>query len=33
LGRWERCIQGFGGKTRKDLGIDERIISKWIFKK
>jgi hypothetical protein len=36
--RQERCIQGFSGKMRerghlKYLGVDERIILKWILKK
>jgi hypothetical protein len=35
----ERCIQGFGGETERerdhleDLGIDRKIILRWIFRK
>jgi hypothetical protein len=34
----EGCIQGFGGKPEgsdhvKDLGVDKRIILKWILKR
>ena len=31
----ERCIQGFSGKTlgKDELGVDGRIILKWIFEK
>jgi hypothetical protein len=33
-GEDERRIQGFGGKTRgKELGVDGRIILRWIFRK
>jgi hypothetical protein len=36
-GRGEKCVQGFGGKTRakkdhlKDQGVDGRMGTKWIL--
>jgi hypothetical protein len=34
-GRYERCIRGFGEERYrlKDVGLDGKIILKWIFKK
>jgi hypothetical protein len=34
-GRYERCVQGFGGERHhlKDVGLDGKIILKRIFKK
>jgi hypothetical protein len=37
-GRQEKCIQGFEGRREakihlKDLGVDGRLIFKWIFRR